>query len=438
MDGRPRRIRLRFHARLGDEQRQGENLPAGRERGRISGSSPPARTPAPSPPTPSRSTESSRSCSSRSPLPLPPMSIETFSPLPLTRSAPGSRCSIPRTCRRECRPISPTWNFFPGECARARASSRNSPPLAGHAANQRPENLQHHESGAAAAGARFARQSLQGNFARARLSHHRPRASRRISYLASTTHFGREYMALLATAWSARICRASMTIRFSIASARSARRRSGGRGFRRSGNHFAGRASVRGGVRHAPGILDRAFAAGFLDGGGRLESERHEYSHRPVERGAAPARVHRRGRREFLSRARHDGDQRQHHHFARRGFQRHDSAFRRQHGLSFQPDRAARAAWRGAITPSGFSGGASAPKWTTGATSRSMADGTRRGNGRPLGWQLDATFGAGGSRESTDVVWGDAYRITADGVDGRARPDHAECHHRRGRQSAAA
>jgi hypothetical protein len=38
------------------------------------------------------------------------------------------------------------------------------------------------------------------------------------------------------------------------------------------------------------------------------------------------------------------------------------------------------------------------------------------GNGRPLGWQLDSTFGAGGSRESSDVVWGDAYRIAADGV----------------------
>jgi len=37
------------------------------------------------------------------------------------------------------------------------------------------------------------------------------------------------------------------------------------------------------------------------------------------------------------------------------------------------------------------------------------------GNGRPLGWQLGATFSAGGSRESNAVVWGDAYRITADG-----------------------
>lgn len=38
------------------------------------------------------------------------------------------------------------------------------------------------------------------------------------------------------------------------------------------------------------------------------------------------------------------------------------------------------------------------------------------GNGRPLGWQLGPAFSAGGSRESNDVVWGDAYRITADGA----------------------
>ena len=38
------------------------------------------------------------------------------------------------------------------------------------------------------------------------------------------------------------------------------------------------------------------------------------------------------------------------------------------------------------------------------------------GSGRPLGWQLDPIFGAGGSRESSEVVWGDAYRISADGV----------------------
>jgi len=38
------------------------------------------------------------------------------------------------------------------------------------------------------------------------------------------------------------------------------------------------------------------------------------------------------------------------------------------------------------------------------------------GNGRPLGWLQDPSFGAGGSREPNDVVWGDAYRITADGV----------------------
>ena len=38
------------------------------------------------------------------------------------------------------------------------------------------------------------------------------------------------------------------------------------------------------------------------------------------------------------------------------------------------------------------------------------------GNGRPLGWQLDTYFGAGAGREASDVVWGDAYSITADGV----------------------
>ena len=38
------------------------------------------------------------------------------------------------------------------------------------------------------------------------------------------------------------------------------------------------------------------------------------------------------------------------------------------------------------------------------------------GNGRPLGWQLDPYFGAGAGREASDVVWGDAYSITADGV----------------------
>jgi hypothetical protein len=36
--------------------------------------------------------------------------------------------------------------------------------------------------------------------------------------------------------------------------------------------------------------------------------------------------------------------------------------------------------------------------------------------GRPLGWTLDPTNGAGGSREASDAVWGDAYRITGDGA----------------------
>lgn len=38
------------------------------------------------------------------------------------------------------------------------------------------------------------------------------------------------------------------------------------------------------------------------------------------------------------------------------------------------------------------------------------------GNGRPLGWTLDTSFGGGGSRESSDTISGDAYRITADGA----------------------
>ncbi len=44
-----------------------------------------------------------------------------------------------------------------------------------------------------------------------------------------------------------------------------------------------------------------------------------------------------------------------------------------------------------------------------------LAGGTG-GSDLPLGWTSDPTSGAGGSRESNDVVWGDAYRITADGV----------------------
>jgi hypothetical protein len=38
------------------------------------------------------------------------------------------------------------------------------------------------------------------------------------------------------------------------------------------------------------------------------------------------------------------------------------------------------------------------------------------GNGRPLGWILGPSFGAGATREPSNVVWGDAFRIIADGV----------------------
>jgi len=37
------------------------------------------------------------------------------------------------------------------------------------------------------------------------------------------------------------------------------------------------------------------------------------------------------------------------------------------------------------------------------------------GDGRPLGWNIDPSFGAGAGRESINVVWGEAFKITADG-----------------------
>ena len=60
---------------------------------------------------------------------------------------------------------------------------------------------------------------------------------------------------------------------------------------------------------HAPGILDRAFAASFVDFH-RQPGERDEYSHRPVERGAAPVDFHRGSGRDFLQRACHDDAER--------------------------------------------------------------------------------------------------------------------------------
>jgi hypothetical protein len=43
-----------------------------------------------------------------------------------------------------------------------------------------------------------------------------------------------------------------------------------------------------------------------------------------------------------------------------------------------------------------------------------LAGGTG-GSDVPLGWASDATYGAGGSKDSVNVVWGDAYRITGNG-----------------------
>ena len=38
------------------------------------------------------------------------------------------------------------------------------------------------------------------------------------------------------------------------------------------------------------------------------------------------------------------------------------------------------------------------------------------GNGRPLGWQLDSSLGAGAGKESINIIWGDAFKITGDGT----------------------
>ena len=38
------------------------------------------------------------------------------------------------------------------------------------------------------------------------------------------------------------------------------------------------------------------------------------------------------------------------------------------------------------------------------------------GSGRPLGWQLDPSLGSGAGRESANVLWGDAFKITGDGA----------------------
>ena len=203
-----------------------------------------------------------------------------------------------RRAARACRPILPTWNFSREGCARAPASSRNIRSLAGTPQINALKtyittNLVQRLLVLDSLG------NLYKETSPGMLSRWSPAPRSRISS-STPPRISAASTWLSATAPSARTCRASMTISFSIASARSARRRPGGGGFRHRGQHHAGRASMRRDFRHAPGILDRAFAARFLDLH-RQQSERDEYSHRPVERRAAPARIHRRGRREFLS-----------------------------------------------------------------------------------------------------------------------------------------
>ena len=66
------------------------------------------------------------------------------------------------------------------------------------------------------------------------------------------------------------------------------RRRTVCRRFRHRRRDFARRPPVRGRVRHAPGILDRALCTNFLDRCRELASRHHQYSHGPFERRAAP------------------------------------------------------------------------------------------------------------------------------------------------------
>src|SRR5215469_12956420 len=171
---------------------------------------------------------------------------------------------------------------------------------------------------------------------------------------------------------------------------------------------------MRGDFRHAAGLLDNALASRYVDRRGREKSERDKYSDRSREHRAASARIHRRRRRYFLPSAGNDDYQRQRHHIARSGFHRRHLLAGVSVDDLFQnvelPDQLGVIAYSQRLFWWGER--AKMPNW------RNLSfDGgwDASGNGRPLGWQLGATFSAGGSRESNAVVWGDAYRITADG-----------------------
>ena len=197
-----------------------------------------------------------------------------------------------------------------------------------------------------------------------------------------------------------------------IGGGRSLRRR-----FRHRRQYFAGRASVRGDFRYPARLLDRALAAHFLDRGGQQAGGDHQYPHRAFQYSAAPIAP----------------------------------GFTASGGASFYNVPATMTINDNATTsltvdftdtillsgtsmdylfsqielPEQLGVAAYVERlfwWGERANMDNWSNLTfdggwdASGSGRPLGWLQDTSFGAGGSREPSDVVWGDAYRITADGV----------------------
>jgi len=152
-------------------------------------------------------------------------------------------------------------------------------------------------------------------------------------YLASTTYFGREYMAFSDGMVGQDLPRQYDGLNYDRVS-----QVGPGEGPSAadtgSGNISPGVHQVSVVFVTRQGYLDRALAANFLDGSGWREGERHQHSHRSRERSRALAGIHSIGRRELLQRAGDDDHQRQHHYFAHRRFHRRDSAFRHQHGTT--------------------------------------------------------------------------------------------------------
>ncbi len=92
-------------------------------------------------------------------------------------------------------------------------------------------------------------------------------------YLASTTLFGREYMGFRRRHHGPGPAAPVRRHLFRSREPDRPRRGAGRRGFHDYRKHFARRAPVRGGIRHAPGLLDGPFAAGFVDRRGQSPGE---------------------------------------------------------------------------------------------------------------------------------------------------------------------